>query len=147
MTSPCTSCMNSLNQVGVTREGVQRHCRVGPEERGHMILLPLQSGKSEPGQGFLRSRRTRSIGLSSGQYGGENTKRTFSGRVSRCGVWALRLSSSRRFRLSGNACAKRSTKRLNISASDRAAPGSSAPPSSARRRRRHRTTQRHVARA
>jgi hypothetical protein len=59
--------MDSLHQVGVTREGVWRHCHVGPEERGHMILWPLQSGALEPSQGIFEILPDPLIGLSSGQ--------------------------------------------------------------------------------
>jgi hypothetical protein len=39
--------MNSLNQVGLAREGLQPCRLVGPEARGHVVLLCIQSGKLE----------------------------------------------------------------------------------------------------
>ncbi len=64
----------------------------------------------------LRSRQTRAIGLSSGPYGGQDTRRTCSGMVSWWAVWAPLLSRSRRFRRSGKAWANRSMQSWKFSA-------------------------------
>jgi hypothetical protein len=42
--------MNSLDEIGVTGEGLQRGCLIPPEEMGDVVLLPLQRGKLEPRQ-------------------------------------------------------------------------------------------------
>ncbi len=41
--------MNSLDEIGITRERLQRCFLVGPEQLGYIILLPLQVREVEPG--------------------------------------------------------------------------------------------------
>jgi hypothetical protein len=53
MTSLWKSCMNGLNEVGIAREGLPRGRLIGPEERGHIVLLPIQSRALEPCQGVF----------------------------------------------------------------------------------------------
>jgi hypothetical protein len=53
MTSLCTQCMNSLDEIGITRERVQRRFLVGPEQLGDIILLPLQVREVQPSQRIL----------------------------------------------------------------------------------------------
>lgn len=45
--------MNSLDEIGITRERLQRCFLVGPEQLGYIILLPLQVREVEPGQRIL----------------------------------------------------------------------------------------------
>lgn len=45
--------MNSLTEVGIARQGLQRGRLRGLEERGDMLLLPIQSRELEPSQGRL----------------------------------------------------------------------------------------------
>jgi hypothetical protein len=40
--------MDGFNQVGIARQGLQRRRLVSPQERGHVVLLCLQSRKLEP---------------------------------------------------------------------------------------------------
>src|SRR5919108_6428273 len=45
--------MNSLDEIGITRERSQRRVLVGPEKLGYIILLPLQVREVEPGHRIL----------------------------------------------------------------------------------------------
>lgn len=42
--------LEGLNQVGIAREGLPRRRLIGPEERGDIVLLGVQSREVEPGK-------------------------------------------------------------------------------------------------
>jgi hypothetical protein len=75
--------MNGLDERGVARQGLQCGRLISPEEHGEVVLLHVQRGELEPGQGVFAVTPDPLNRVQLGTVGGQNTRRTVAGSVRR----------------------------------------------------------------
>jgi hypothetical protein len=111
--------MNGLREVRIARERLKGSRFIGPEKMAEVILLGVEIDELLPGHLVLQVTPDPLNGVQFRAIGRQephaHVRREGEPR-GRMGVWAPLLSGRRRFRLSGKACAKASTKSWNISA-------------------------------